>query len=106
MLEWLHLFVGRHGVFTSQVFFLNQEKDITRASEDVRHILVANLHLCAVSKNIPTIDITKRQPSLAYRSNNLICFVNKIALEIFYLLLVSDKPHRLVNAEFHSMRIL
>lgn len=64
MLEWLHLFVGRHGVFTSQVFFLNQEKDITRASEDVRHILVANFHLCAVSKISPQLILQRGSPPL------------------------------------------
>lgn len=50
--------------FTSPVFFLNQEKDITRASEDFRHILVANLHLCAVSKISPQLILQRGSPPL------------------------------------------
>lgn len=45
-------------------------------------------------QNILAISIIKRQHSPDYWSN-LICFVNKTVLEIFYLLLVNDKPHSL-----------
>lgn len=44
MLEQLHLFLRKNEVYIPG-FLLNQEKDIKGASEDFRHILVANLCL-------------------------------------------------------------